>query len=180
MGRLASRYAQALFELAVENDSVDKSLGETETLKEALYSDGEIREFIKNPNLSSEDKFNILKNTLEGNVSDDVLGLLAVVFSKNRENELLGIFEVFAEMVNQKKGIVTALVESAVPLDDSQLDEIKNKLSKNLNKQIVIKTRIEPGLIGGLKISADGHVIDGTIKRSLDELKRTLLENRLA
>ncbi|MCD8158594.1 MAG: ATP synthase F1 subunit delta [Clostridiales bacterium] len=179
MAKLASRYSTALFELASENN-IDKYYDQICVLNEAICKDGEIMEYIKNPNFSSEEKFKTFEKIFKGNIKDDILGLISVVFSKNREKQLPEIFDGFIELVLENKGIMTAYVESAAPLKSGQIKKIKNKLSKNLDKQIVIKEIVDESLIGGLKITVDGHVIDGTIKKRIDDLNKMLIDNRLA
>ncbi len=180
MARLASRYSAALFSLACENNKLDSYYEQIKELKSCLCDDEEIREFINNPNLSSEDKLNILKGVLEGKAEDDIVGFISVIFAKNRQSELHLIFDEFTEMVLESKGIVTAHIESAYPLSEEQKDEIKSKLSGNLNKQVIVESSIDKSLIGGLKITVDGHVIDGTIRKNIDDMKKMLLKNRLA
>ncbi len=180
MARLASRYSAALFSLAAEKNKLDSYLEQTYALKKCLCDDEEIKGFINNPNLSSDDKLNILKGVLEGKAEDDIIGFISVIFEKNRQKELPLIFDEFTEMVLESKGIVTAHVESAYPLSDKQKDEIKTILSGNLNKQVIVESGIDKSLIGGLKITVDGHVIDGTIRKNIDDMKKMLLKNRLA
>lgn len=180
MAKLASRYSEALFSLAKEKNSLDLFYDQIKVMNECLCKDDEVKEFIRNPKISSEDKFKVFEGIFEGKVEPELLGFLSVIFNKNREKDLNSVFEAFMERVLEEKGIVSAYVESAVPLKPSQLKEIETKLSKNLNKQIVINAKVVPELIGGVKISADGHIIDGTVRKGLDELKAMLLENRLA
>ncbi|MCD7905735.1 MAG: ATP synthase F1 subunit delta [Clostridiales bacterium] len=180
MAKLASRYALALFQLAKEKNSLDSFYGQVKAMKEIMCSDEEIREFINNPKLSSEDKFKLFEGVFKGKAEPELLGFLSVIFNKNREKELDLIFRAFLEEVLEEKGIANAYVESAVPLKASQLEEIKTKLSRNLNKQIIIETKVSPELIGGVKITACGYVIDGTVRKGLNELKSRLLENRFA
>jgi F-type H+-transporting ATPase subunit delta len=60
------------------------------------------------------------------------------------------------------------------------MNEIKEKLANKFNKQIEIKAVVDPALIGGVKIRVCGHLIDGTVKKQLDDIKKSLLEIRLA
>ncbi|MCC8014650.1 MAG: ATP synthase F1 subunit delta [Eubacterium sp.] len=180
MAKLASRYSEALFSLAEEKNAVDLYYDQITVVNDCLCKDGEVKEFIRNPKISSEDKFKLFERIFEGKLEPELLGFLSVIFNKNREKDLGLICEAFIERVLDYKGIVNAYVESAVELKPSQLEEIKAKLSANLNKQIIVKTEVNPELIGGVKITADGHIIDGTVKKSLDELKSLLLEHRLA
>jgi F-type H+-transporting ATPase subunit delta len=71
-------------------------------------------------------------------------------------------------------------VFSAKPLSDERISELTEKLSKKFNKQIEVKVEIDPALIGGIKIRVCGHLIDGTVKKQLDEIKKNMLEIRLA
>ena len=59
-------------------------------------------------------------------------------------------------------------------------DEIKEKLSNKLNKQVRIEAKVVPELIGGVKIAVMGHVIDNTVKSQLEALKKSLLAAKLA
>ncbi len=181
MAQLISvRYATALFDLALEKDCIDKYSDEIKIMRDAVTEDSEIMRILDHPQISSEKKLSILTSALEGKVSADIMGLIHIVFRKNRETELTDIMNRFLDMAEKHKGIVYAKVESAVPLKESAVEEIKEKLSKKLNKQVIVNTNVDPQLIGGIKISVEGHVLDSTIKTQLSSLKGKLLETRLA
>lgn len=177
---ISKRYAQALFQLALEQNCVDKYSDEIKLVYNILTCDSEILRVLNHPQISSDKKLDILTTAFKDCVDSDILGFLSIIFKKNRENELKDILNTFIEKVLEYKGIVTAVVESAVPLKESKLNEIKDKLSSKLNKQVEIEVNVVPELIGGLKIAVCGHVIDNTVKSQLDALKKTLLNVRLA
>lgn len=177
---ISKRYAEALFQLALEQDCVDKYSDEVKLVYEALSGESEILKVFNYPEISSEVKFNILQTALKDSVSDDILGLLQVVFNKNREKELIEILDTFLKKVLDYKGIITAVVESAVPLSEKKLNEIKEKLSNKLNKQVDVEALVEPELIGGLKITVEGRVIDNTVKSQLENMKKAMLNTKLA
>lgn len=179
-GLIAKRYAEALFQLALENDCVDKYSDEVKLIHDTIAGEGEILNVINNPEISSEIKMSIFENAFKEYVSNDVLGLLSVIFVKNREKELISILDSFLGKVIDYKGIVYATVESAVPLKSEKLNEIKQKLSKKLNKQVEVKVKTVPELIGGIRISVGGYVIDNTVKKRIENIKKALLEIKLA
>lgn len=179
-GLIAKRYAEALFQLALENDCVDKYSEEIKFIHDTLAGEGEILKVIDDPEISSEIKMSILENAFKEYVSNDVLGLLSVIFVKNREKELINILDSFLSKVIDYKGIVYAIVESAVPLKSEKLNEIKQKLSKKLNKQVEVEVKTVPELIGGIRISVCGYVIDNTVKNRIENIKKALLEIKLA
>ena len=90
-GLIAKRYAEALFQLALENDCVDKYSDEIKLIHDTLAGQDEILKVINNPEISAEIKMSILENAFKEYVSNDVLGLLSVIFAKIREKELINI-----------------------------------------------------------------------------------------
>lgn len=177
---ISKRYAEALFQLALEQNCVDKYSDEVKLIYESLAGESEIMKVFNHPEISSESKFNILKSALNDCVSDDIMGLLSIVFRKNREKELIEILDTFLKKVLNYKGIVTAVVESAVPLKKKKLKEISEKLSSKLNKQVEVEALVVPELIGGLKITVEGHIIDNTVKSQLEAMKKAMLNTKLA
>jgi len=176
----ANRYANALFELALETNKIDLFNDEIKTVSEVLKSDSKFMDVLNHPQINSEEKMSIFTNAFKGKISNEILGLFNVVLTKNREDELINILEVFMEKVENYKGIVKAEVISAVKLTSDQIDRIKQNLSKNLNKQVIIDTCVDCSLIGGMIIKVDGHVIDGSIKSKLDNLTNNLHKIQLA
>ena len=176
---ISRRYAEALFEIALEKNSVDKFFDDVTLIYESIKDDKDFLTILKHPQISGEEKLAVLTNAFKGKVEDDIIGLFSVAFRKNREAQLLGILEVFIEKVRDKKGITTAEIVSAKPLTAPQIKSLQQKLEETSKKQVDVKYSIDPSLIGGLRIKMGGMLIDNTIKRSLDEMKQQLLETRI-
>lgn len=174
---ISRRYAVALFELAKEADKVDLLNTQVELIYNSINSDEEFLIVLNHPRISGKEKFELFKNIFKDGVDEEVLGLLSIAIDKNRETELTEIFEIFLELVREHKGITTAYVHSATALNQSQLDSIKEKLSKKLNKEIILKAETKPELIGGLVINVDGKIIDNSIRKNLSDIKKSLINN---
>jgi F-type H+-transporting ATPase subunit delta len=177
---VSARYATALFDLALEKNEIDKINDDIALVSSVFKTDENLNKVLSSPQFDSEVKLSILKNTFGKYVGDDVMGLFTVVFSKNRESLLGEIMDVFLQKVREYKGIATAEVFSAKPLGDEKIEKITEKLSKKFNKRIEVKTIVDPSLIGGIKIRVCGHLIDGTVKKQIDDIKKSLLDIRLA
>lgn len=174
---ISKRYAVALFELAKETDKIDLFNSQVELIYNSIKNDKEFLTVLNHPRISGGEKFNLFQNIYKDNISEEILGLISIVVNKNRETEILEILETFLELVKDYKGITTAYIFSAIALNDEQLTKIKENLSKNLNKEIIIEASVKPELIGGLLINVDGKVIDNSIKRNLDDIKKSLINN---
>ncbi len=177
---VANRYANALFDLALENSKIDVFEEEIKLVLDTIKSDKEFLLVLNHPQVSGDEKFDVLEKAFKGKISDEIIGLFSVALRKNRETEIVNMLELFVKKAEDHKGIETAYVTSAIPLTDAQLTSIKEKLSQNLNKQIFIQADVDSSLLGGVRIKVAGHVIDGTIKAKLDDLKSQLLNIHLA
>jgi F-type H+-transporting ATPase subunit delta len=177
---VSSRYATALFDLALEKNEIDKIYEDITLVNSTFKTDENLQKVLASPMFTSEVKLSILKNTFSKYVCEDVIGFFTVVFSKNRENLFTEITDIFLAKVRDYKNLATAEVFSAKPLSDERISELTEKLSKKFNKQIEVKVEVDPALIGGIKIRVCGHLIDGTVKKQLDEIKKNMLEIRLA
>ena len=173
---ISDRYAEALFSLAVENNAIDRYEEQVKLVLDVISGDKEIMKILTHPDINGEDKMNVLTQAFKDSVDDDIMGLFSVIMRKNRENQITGILEIFLEKVKSYKGISDAVVESAVPLSPEKLKVIANKL----NKQVVAKSVVVPELLGGLRISIDGHILDKTVKRQLEDMKKQMLATSLA
>ena len=163
---ISDRYAEALFSLAVENNAIDRYEEQVKLVLDVISGDKEIMKILTHPDINGEDKMNVLTQAFKDSVDDDIMGLFSVIMRKNRENQITGILEIFLEKVKSYKGISDAVVESAVPLSP--------------DKQVVAKSVVVPELLGGLRISIDGHILDKTVKRQLEDMKKQMLATSLA
>ncbi len=171
---VSKRYAKALFDICVEDNSIAK-VSEDATQIANLYKEDDFKILMTHPNLSSEDRFNTIKNAFGDELSQTLYGFFHVVFSKNREAYILEILESFLELVDIHNGVTTAVVRTPFELTTEKIDQIKSKLSTKLNKKVDVVVELDKALIGGIIINVDGLLIDTSIKSSIDTLTKQLL-----
>lgn len=175
---ISKRYAIALFELAKEKiNKIDSLSLEIDVLLNSIENDKDFIKVINHPGISSDEKFNIFSNICKENMSEEILGLISILIKKNREAEITEVFKTFLNLVKEYKGITTAYIYSATKLKEEQILKIKDNLSKKLNKTIIVEVYEKPDLIGGMLINVDGKVIDNSIKKSLNDIKKSLINN---
>ncbi len=174
---VSRRYSTAFFELAVEQNIVDTLYKEATILVETLSNEQDFVQVINHPEVTFEQKFDLLKNVFEGKINELFFGLFNIVLIKNREEDLLGILVSFVQKCEEYTGIVEAKVVSATALTDAQLTKIKDKLSKNLNKEVKVTAEVDVSLIGGMIIYVDGKELDSTVKKYLADTRQNLLTN---
>jgi F-type H+-transporting ATPase subunit delta len=177
---IASRYAKALFQLSLEDNSLESMIIDANAICNAFKENPEFTKIMEHPQISSKEKEQMFKSIFKENESSNIVGLINIMLQKNRESYVLEVIEDFLIKANEYKGVTTAYVSSAISLTEVQINSIKVNLSKNLNKQVEVELTVDKTLIGGLSIKVDGLIVDNTIKKQLKDAKKDLLGLQLA
>ena len=178
--KIAKNYARALFELG-ELSGNDLSLQETilselNNINEIINKVKDAKVIFTTPVIAKDEKKELIQKLLQGKIDQKVLNFLFLLIDKQRFNMLPEIQDELNKLVNKLKGIVVAEISSASALDNETLEKLKQKLENILtkDKKILVESKIEPELIGGIKVKMDDLVFDGSIKGKLENLKRRL------
>ncbi len=181
MAKLISKtYGDALFELAVEEDKVDALLEEIGQLQQVLSENEEFGRLMNHPKIIKEEKIQVAKNVFGGRLSDELLGFLIIIISKDRYRDIDAILDYFIAEVKQYKGIGVATVTTAVPLREEQCRKIERRLLDTTSyTKMEMNYLLDKSLIGGMVIRIGDRVVDSSISTKLNELQKELLKVQL-
>lgn len=181
MAKLISKtYGDALFELAVEEGKVDSFLEEIGQLQEILAQNTEFGKLMTHPKINKEEKIQVVTNVFKGRISDELLGFLTIIVSKDRYQEIDEILTYFLTKVKEYKGIGVATVTAALPLREEQCRKIEQKLLETTGYQSMeIHYNEDASLIGGIIIRIGDRVVDSSIRTKLNGLQKELLKVQL-
>ena len=182
MAKLVSKtYGDALFELALEKQTIDTVFEEVKEVKEVFTENEELMKLLNHPKITKDEKVKIIEELFKGKVSDDVTGFLVIIMDKGRYGELTAIFDYFIAKVKEYKKIGIAKVTSAVVLSDEQKAKLEEKLLKTTSyTSFEMDYNVDKSLIGGLIIRIGDRVVDSSIKTKLDKLARDLQKIQLS
>ena len=172
---VGDRYAQALFDLALETGRLDAVRADLTSLKAAWLDSADLRRLATSPIIAADDQVKGLtaiaaKAGFEKTTAN-FLGLLA---QNGRARDLPAVIAGFQARYAKHAGIVAAEVVSAQPLDARQLAAIEAALNKSLGKAPELTTRVDLALLGGLKIKVGSKLFDASLKTKLDQMKFAL------
>lgn len=182
MAKLVSKtYGEALFEVAVENGTVDSLLEEVEAVLELLNTNGEYVKLLTHPKLPAEEKVSLLEQAFRNKVSEDLFGFLATVAHKGRFREIQSILSYFVDMVREYQGVGVAYVTSAITLTETQQTEIVDRLLATTSyEKFIMHYDVDPLLIGGVVIQIGDRVVDSSIRTKLSQMGKELSQIQLA
>jgi F-type H+-transporting ATPase subunit delta len=174
MARIAHPYAAAIFDLAKERGQTDLFAEQAGFLADSL-ADEDFGAFLAHPGITIAEKEKAVTTAFGGKVADELIGLMILLLRKGHGQEIKETLETFLQRIREDKRILSARVRSAVPLTDAQLSTLRTKLASKSQKEVELTAEVEPSLIGGLQIYADGLVIDGAIRTRLENLRKRLV-----
>jgi len=169
------RYAQSLFELTIENGNLAKVEADLKSLKAMIADSADLRRLIESPAFSAEDKGKgLVAVAVKAKFDMLTTKFLGLVASNGRTGDLRGAISAFVELSAKHRGVVTAEVVSAAPLSATQLKSVQTALAQALGKTPEVSTRVDPSLLGGLKVRVGSRLFDASPRSKLDSLKFAL------
>ncbi len=171
MTTTSREYAEALFELAAQENLLRETSEGLETVVSALLQTPEYQALLASPAIGKAERLAALDQAFRGKVPEILLAILRMMVSRGHISAVKGMYRDYEEMARRYRGEVTAMVTSAVPLKEAEMVTLRAKLEKKLGQRITLRCREDPSLLGGLRVEVDGRVIDGSIRNKLDEIK---------
>lgn len=172
---VGGRYAQALFDLALETGRLDAVRADLKSLKSAWIESADLRRLSTSPVIAAEDQTKGLVAIAEKAKFDattrNFVGLLA---QNGRARDLPAVIAGFEALYSAHTGVVAAEVVSAVSLSAGQTKDIRSALSKALGKSPEMTARVDPSILGGLKVKVGSRLFDASLKTKLDQMKFAL------
>jgi len=171
-GGLADRYATALYAYAEDVHALDSVVAEMEQLGRMIDESADFRRLLGSPLIDVHQARAAALEVLEregfGKPVRDFVGVIA---SNRRLRELRQIVGAFAALVAHKRGVVTAFVGSAHPLNDVQRQQLRARLIEAGYGNVNIVEQVEPDLLGGLVVRVGARLYDTSLKSRLQRLQ---------
>jgi len=172
---VSRRYARALFALAVEQGGYERAGGELDAVAQALRASNEARTLVENPGYTQAQRHALVDLLEKGLPLSPLLArFLRLLVDRHRLAELPAIARSYGEMVDEKIGRLRATVTSARPLSEDELRRVGDVFAAATRHSIVLDSRTDPKIVGGLVAQVGAKVFDGSIKTQLERLRRDL------
>jgi F-type H+-transporting ATPase subunit delta len=167
------RYAQAIFEIALEHDELDKWQVDLKQIT-GLGANADVLVLFKSPKINYDDKAKIIDERLQ-TISPLARNLAYLLVSRNKMNLIDGIAEQYQRLVDHYRGVERAVVTTAISLDQAETEKLNKALESLTGKSIIMETRVDPGILGGLVARIDGKLLQGSTQDKLLTLKKALV-----
>jgi len=173
MADLSTRYATALFELALERGLIVDYLQQAAFISTTMQN-AEFERIITHPRIPETEKFAFLDGAFAGRIHDDLLGFMRLTVTKNREEYLAPALDALVTMISRYQNHTTAKVVSAVALTPEQERQLMIILTRKLGKTVELSVEVDAHVIGGFRLHVDGYVFDHTLRHLLKGMKESI------
>ncbi len=175
----ARRYAQALLAIARPRGDATLAAGQTRLrLMADVIESPPLAQLLHNPAIADERKRTLVRAALAETVpglDPELLNLADLLVTRQRAPLMPAIAEQFAAMVNELRGIEDAEVTTAVPLSEDQQRRLEAELSRVTRRRIMLKTRVDPEILGGMVLRVGDKLVDASVAGRLAALRRQLV-----
>jgi F-type H+-transporting ATPase subunit delta len=176
--RLAGRYAKSLIDLSVEKNQLEQVYQDIKLLKSICKSNPDFVNILKSPVITAEKKEQIFEAIMKDKVNPLTSSFLKLLINKTRESNLPEIVKSFIQYYNKLKGIQEVKITTAVPMSDELRSAILQKIKGSTSiEQIELETSIKEELIGGFTLEIGDTLIDASVLRDLNDVKKQFKSN---
>ena len=172
---VGARYAQALFDLAKDQGRVAAVEADLKAFKAMRAESADLRALLASPRFGAEDKLKALQALAKAAGFDPMtakfMGLMAF---NRRASSLPAAITAFEALSAAERGVVAAEVTTAVALTAPQRTGLQAALRQALGKDPEIETRVDPSILGGMKVRVGSRLYDSSLRSKLDSLRFAL------
>ncbi|MCQ2233508.1 MAG: F0F1 ATP synthase subunit delta [Paludibacteraceae bacterium] len=185
-GRISTRYAKALLEVAMKNGSADKVYEEMEMLANSFKEFPVLKKALANPQVDSKERKQLVLSAA-GNesspVSSEFSKFIDLVIERKRESYFQTISLVFQDLYRKEKNIVIGKLTTAVETSDQVKEKMKELVAEIAqipsDGKVEFVSEVDPKIIGGFQLQVESQLLDASVATQLQSIKKTLMDKAI-
>jgi F-type H+-transporting ATPase subunit delta len=171
MEEIADVYARALFEVARDNDVLDRVHDELGEFADALDTDRNLQVFLFSPYFSSQEKKEGVRRIVT-DADERLLNFFELLAERHRMPALFRIRRAFDSMWAEENKLLPVTVTSAVELDQELVSSIGERIEEQTGRRVELSSNVDPDVLGGLQVRVGNMVLDATVRSRLEQLRK--------
>jgi F-type H+-transporting ATPase subunit delta len=171
MEEIASVYARSLFEVAQEQDKLDRVRDELGEFADAMNESRELQMFLFSPYFSTEEKMEGLDKAVSG-ADETVIHFLKLLIEKHRMPVIFRIRAEFDRLWEDENKLLPVQVTSAVELPESTVKQIGDRIAEQTDRKVDLSSTVDPDILGGIIVRVGNSVLDASIRNRLENFRK--------
>ena len=176
MTTAGSLYGRSLYELAAEEQLEERILQQMKIVNTLFQENPDYIVLLSEPSIPKKERIRLAEEAFREDCEPYLVNFIELLLENGMLREFPSALRAFREEYNRAHGIAEAVVVSAVALDDVQKAELRAKLEKMSGKSVELTEKLDPEVLGGLRVEMEGMLYDGTVQSRLNTLRKKLDE----
>lgn len=171
MTRASEIYGKSMYTLAVGEGLEEEICREAEQVRALFRENPDYVRLLSEPSIHREERLGLLDQAFSGQIHPYLLNFLKLLTERELVGEFGACCRVMKQLYNRDHGIAEAVVTAAVPLTDDQRARLLDKLTAYSGRRVELREKVDPSVLGGLRVEIDGRLLDGTVQTRLADLR---------
>ena len=160
--------------------TVDEKKEQAEALRKVLDENPDFLLFLQAVKITRSEKKKLIREVFSQYLDSEMVSFIQLLVDKDRSWYLSEMLDEYIKRANEELGVETAVVASARPLAEEDLEKIRKALEKKTGKKIILRNKIDPSVLAGIKVIVGNNVTDITMKTRIENMRKALLEGGMA
>ena len=174
MTQTSREFAEALFELAMGDGNTEEVSAALDLIEREMAENPGYLSLLASPALSREERKASLSQVFGERIPRTALALLQMMVSRGHAREIGEMIRAWRVLEREHRGESVARVTSAVALTERERKALQSRLDQIFNRKMVLQYTVDPALIGGIRVEAEGKVMDGSLQNRLRQIKEVM------
>lgn len=170
MEELAQVYARSLFEVAREQDKLDKLREQLGQFADAMKQNRELELFFFSPYFSTNEKQEGLEKLLDG-ADEQLMNFLKLLIENHRMPVIYRLRREYERLWERENRLLSVVLTSAVELDEQTVKDLGERIGERTGNTVALTTKVEPDIIGGIVVRVGNSILDASIRNRLEQLR---------
>jgi ATP synthase F1 delta subunit len=171
MEEIASVYARSLFEVAKEQDKLDKVRDEIGEFADALNESRELQVFLFSPYFSTREKSEGLDKAISG-ADETTVNFLRLLIEKHRTPVIFRVRAELDQLWEEENRLLPVTVTSAVELPKATVKQIGDRIAEQTDRKVDLSSKVDPDILGGIVVRVGNSVLDASIRNRLENFRK--------
>ena len=177
--KAAGRYASSLLYLSIEKGTLEEVKNDMVLVNQTIDQNRDLALMLESPIIKPDAKQRVLSGVFSKSTSKLTVEFLTLLTAKGRESILPAVASSFIEQYRAHKGIISAEIISAVTLSKASREELIKVLSAS-SHSIDLTEKVDPSILGGIRVKVGDQLIDASLRRKLNDLKVDVIKHKLS
>lgn len=174
MTEFGREYGEGMYALCAEEKIERDALLELQELRDAFAQNPDFVRLLGNMALSKQERVGIVEETFQGGLHEYVLNFLKLLVERGGIYAFAECVDAYRDCYNRDHQVAQAEITTAQPLNDAQRERLRQKLQSLSGREVVIKEKVDPSVLGGVVLQMDGKRYDNTVLHRLQAIKQAM------